>query len=240
MDGNQGALSAKVRNGHLLMKTSSLLKLFPAVFLFLAGGTSLVRAETFTLELMAGTAYNFPTPLTIHQNGYPDLQFTANYDTKPFGPFTPYYSWRASLWEGNQAWEIQQVHHRLFLTNPPPEVQYFSIHYGYNYILLGHAWKYTYFTLHTDIGPIFTNPQNTVRGQVLFTYGTGIFDQGYDFSGVGAQVAVSRAFRVWGATFVVADIGLIGGWAWTVPVANGSADVPTLGIHFHLGTGIGF
>ena len=219
------------------MKSS---KIFQILFLgaFLSG-PSLHGATPFTFEFMGGTAFNFPTPLTIHQSGYPDLQFSADYDTKPFGPYTPYYAWRAALWDKNEAWELEQVHHRLFLTNPPPEVQNFSIHYGYNFFLFGHAWKNPDFIFHLGTGPVITNPENTVRGQVLHTWGTGIFDQGYDFSGWGIQAAASRNFQVWESAFVTADIGLIGGWAWTVPVVNGSADVPTLGLHFHLGAGFG-
>jgi hypothetical protein len=100
-------------------------------------------AQGFTFEAMSGSALNLPTPLTVSQNGYPDIRFSAHYDTKPFGPFYPYYSWRASFWnqEHDQAWEITQVHHRLFLANNPPEIQFFAIHFGYNFYMFGHAWK---------------------------------------------------------------------------------------------------
>src|SRR3970040_349567 len=96
----------------------------------------------FSLEFMTGTAFNFPTPLTVQQAGQPDIHLTAEYDTKPFGPSTPYYAWRASLWEGAGAWEVGQVHHRLFLKNPPPEIEYFAVHYGYNLFYLGRAWQW--------------------------------------------------------------------------------------------------
>jgi hypothetical protein len=78
-----------------------------------------------------------------------------------------------------------------------------------------------------------------VRGQVLHTGGTGIFDAGYDFSGFGAQVAVSRDFYFSGNFFVTLDAGLMAGWA-RVPVADGSADVPNLSLHGRLGPGFSF
>jgi hypothetical protein len=209
------------------------------LFFSILGSAPPSRAQVFSLELMGGTAYNFPTPLTVRQEGYPDIHLTADYDTKPLGPYAPYYSWRASLWDKNEAWEIQQVHHRLFLTDPPPEIQNFSIHYGYNFFLLGHAWKKGDFILHADAGILITNPENTVRGQVLHTGGTGIFDAGYDFSGFGAQVAVSRDFYFSKNLFVALDVGLMAGWA-RVPVADGSADVPNLSLHGRLGPGFSF
>ncbi len=58
--------------------------------------TAMAGAQTFTFEAMGGSAYNFPTPLTVSQAGYPDIRLSAHYDTKPFGPFYPYYSWRTS------------------------------------------------------------------------------------------------------------------------------------------------
>jgi hypothetical protein len=196
------------------------------------------QAGSLTLEIMGGSAYNLPSPLTIHQTGYPDLNLTANFDTKPFGPYLPYYALRASLWEKDQAWEFEILHHRLFLTNPPPEVQNYSIHFGYTYFMAGHAWRNPDFILHLDAGPIITNPENTVRGQKLKTDNQGILDLGYYFSGLGTQVSVSRDLYFWGSAFVVLEVGVAGGWAWDVPVANGSSEVPTLGLHGHLGTGI--
>jgi hypothetical protein len=77
-----------------------------AVCLVLAGATP-VDAQTMSLDLMVGSAYNVPTPLTVRQNGYPDIRMTARYDTKPFGPFAPYYSWRLNVWNGDRAWEVQ-------------------------------------------------------------------------------------------------------------------------------------
>ncbi|HTC21105.1 MAG TPA: hypothetical protein VK859_09670 [bacterium] len=208
-------------------------------FLLLWGAAESAPAQTLSLELMAGSAYNFPTPLTVHQAGYPDIHLTADYNTEPFGPYTPYYAWRFSLWDKDEAWEFEQVHHRLFLTDPPPEIQNFSIHFGYNFFLLGHAWKRGDFIFHADAGILITNPENTVRGQVLRTGGTGIFDAGYNFSGLGCQVAVSRDFYFAKNFYLVLDVGLMAGWA-VVPVANGSADVPNISLHGRLGPGFSF
>ena len=208
-------------------------------FLFLLGGNPL-DAEDFTLELMGGTALNFPTPLTVRQSGQPDLQLSANYDTKPFGPYTPYYAWRTSLWDHDQAWEFGQVHHRIFLTNPPPEIQVFAIHFGYNYFFLGHAWKRGGLIYHLAVGPVITNPENTVRGQKLHTTGTGLFDAGYDFSGIGAEASISKNIYFAKNGFISLEVAFIAGWAWWVPVFDGSADVPNMALHGHIGTGFSF
>ena len=143
------------------------------------------EAQSFSVEALTGSAYNLPTPLTVRQSGYPDIRFSAHYDTKPFGPYYPYYSWRASFWNDahDQAWELTQVHHRLFLANNPPEIQFFAIHFGYNLYMGGHAWKRHGFIFHVDGGILICSPENTVRGRKLDTQGTGILDSGYTVAG---------------------------------------------------------
>jgi len=212
-----------------------------ALLCFLGWGLpNSLRAEDFSLEIMGGSALNFPTPLTVRQSGYPDIHLTANYDTKPFGPYTPYYAWRASFWNGQEAWEIGQVHHRIFLTNPPPEIQVFAIHFGYNYFFLGHAWKRGGLIYHLAVGPIIANPENTVRGLKLHTAGTGLFDAGYDFSGIGAEASLSKNIYLSNNFFISLEAAFIAGWAWWVPIVDGSADVPNTALHGHIGTGFSF
>jgi hypothetical protein len=198
--------------------------------------TGVLRAETFSFELMTGDAYNVPTLLDVRQNGYPDIEIPAQYDTKPFGPYAPYYSWRAALWDKDEAWEFVQLHQRIFLVNTTPEVNFFAIHFGYNFFMVGHAWRRNGFIFHLDGGVLITNPQNTIRGQVLNTYNTGILDQGYDFSGFGAQAAVSRPIYFFHNAYINLELGLSSGWA-TVPVVNGTAYAPNIAIHGRVGMG---
>lgn len=203
--------------------------------------SGVARAQTFTFEAMSGSAYNVPTPLTVQQSGYPEIRFSAHYQTKPFGPYYPYYSWRASLWNErhDQAWEFTQVHHRLFLANNPPEIQYFAIHFGYNFYMAGHAWKRRGFIFHVDGGVLICSPENTVRGKQLETGGTGILDSGYTLAGGGGEVAVSRQFPLSRRIFIVADAALLAGRG-RVPVVDGSATVPNVGLHGKAGVGFTF
>jgi len=194
-------------------------------------------AQGLTLEFLTGTALNLPTGLTVRQAGFPDLSFTAHYDTDPFGPGTPYYALRALFWEGTEAWEIGMLHQRLFLKDPPPDIQFFAIHYGYNFFLLGRAWRTGDFTLHATGGPILTSPENRVRGRVYYTSG-GLLGSGYHLSGFGVVGSISRDLRLGERAFLVLDLGLSSGWTWDVPVVDGSADVPNLALHFQLGFGV--
>ena len=196
-------------------------------------------SKTFTA--FAGSALNIPTPLTIRQSGEPIIRFTARYDTKPFGPQAPYYGWRLEFWNDKRdsAWEARQVHHRLFLTNNPPEVQVFAIHYGYNFFMAGHAWRLGSFVYHLDAGVIVVAPQNTIRGKVLPTRNANLFDAGYKLGGAGAELAVSHQTSLSDRFYVTSNFGLMFGWA-RVPVVDGSADVPNVSLHAQVGIGVRF
>jgi hypothetical protein len=195
-----------------------------------------VRGQVSML-IMGGDAYNFPTPLTVHQYGYPDIKLTARYDTRPFKPQTPYYAWRASLWNGDGGWELGQIHHRVFLANPPPSIQFFAIHYGYDYYFLGYGWKRGGFVYHLGMGPIVTSPQTIIRDMVRPEAGTGILDAGYYFSGIGAQAAVEKDVHISRHVFLAFEVALTVGDAWWVPVADGHADVPNVALHGQIGVG---
>lgn len=212
------------------------LLLFTALAAFIPVSVFAASSPVFSFEFMTGTALNFPTPLTVQQTGFPDIRLTAEYDTKPFGPSIPYYSWRAALWDKEGAWEIGQVHHRIFLKNPPLEIEYFAVHFGYNFFYAGRSWRWEDYLFHLECGPLITNPETSVRGMVLNTSGTFI-DGGYYLSGLGFSTVLSRNFYLTKDIYLAGEIALLAGFAWWVPVANGSADVPTLGLHGRLGVG---
>ena len=190
---------------------------------------------------MTGSAYNVPTPLTIRQEGYPDIRMTAHYQTKPFGPFAPYYSWRVNVWNDARtaAWEVQQVHHRLFLQNTTADVQRFEIHYGYNFFLFGRAWASHGFVLHASGGVIAPNPASEIRGKSLNTPDPGALDVSYRVSGIGAALSISKRAMLTRYIGGMADAGILGGRASAL-VRDGHATVPTLGFHGHLGLTVAF
>ena len=210
---------------------------FAAVLVF----PSSARAQKVTVDLMTGSAYNVPTPLTIRQDGYPIIRMTAHYDTKPFRPFAPYYSWRVNFWNHSHtaSWEVQQVHHRLFLSNTTADVQRFEIHYGYNYFLFGRAWMVRGFALHAGAGVVAPNPASEIRGKFLNTSDPGALDVNYRIGGVGAGGSISRHATLIKHLGVLADGGVLGGRV-KVPVRDGNATVPNLGFHGHVGLSVSF
>jgi hypothetical protein len=96
----------------------------------------------WAVELFTGTAVSAPSNLTIRQAGEPDISFTAHYDTKPFkSSSAPYYGFRVSRWWGRWGGFFDDLHHKLYLTDNPPEVETFEVTYGYNLFSLGAGYR---------------------------------------------------------------------------------------------------
>jgi hypothetical protein len=75
--------------------------------------------QRWTFEVSGGSAFHVPTPLKIHQRGEPDIELSARYDTRPWSD-APYYALRVGRWIGARGWELELIHHKLYLRNEPP------------------------------------------------------------------------------------------------------------------------
>ena len=181
-----------------------------------------------------GTVWNLRTPLKIHQSGFEDVRVRARYETRPFE--VPLY-WMARLErsEGPLGWALALVHHKLHLTNLPPEVDEFSITHGYNLLTVERIWRDGPFTRSFGAGVVITHPENTVRGRKLAEDG-GPLGRGYHLSGPVVSMALARELRLAGGWFLPLECRTTAAWA-RVPVVDGHADAPNLAVHWLFGIG---
>ena len=96
---------------------------------------------------------------------------------------------------GRARWELELVHHKLYLQNPPPEVQAFQITHGFNFITLNRRWPVYGFGLRAGAGIVLAHPQTTIRGRA-FPENGGAFGLGWYVSGPAAQVGLERRIRL--------------------------------------------
>ena len=200
----------------------------------LAAGALLCPPEALAdwqIEAFTGTAHNFTTPLTVRQPGSPDFRMDARYDTKPFTG-SPYYSARLGWWKGSSGWEVQFLHHKLYLDNPSDEVSHLEISHGYNMVTVNRAWERRGLILRGGAGIVYTFPETTVRGRKRPVLG-------YDFSGVTAAAGLGGRWPRNGRLSLSGELKLTFTWA-TIPVFEGEADVPNHALHFLAGLGYRF
>jgi hypothetical protein len=183
----------------------------------------------YGVQLLVGVPFNVPTPLTIRQHGEPDVHVTARYATHPFS--SPiYYGVSVFRRDGGHEWSLELVHHKLYLEQPPPDVETFSVSHGYNLVLLSHGLEVAP-GVWTRLGGglVVAHPESTVRGKTLPQNG-GPFGLGFHLAGAVLSGGVEGRVPL-GDRLRLAIGGRITGAYAIVPVVNGSARVPNVAIH---------
>ncbi len=189
------------------------------------GPTQDVKLQTY-VSVGAGLQHNVPLPLVIRQSGYPDLRLTGRFDTRPFAE-VPYYDVKVGMARKPWAFELELVHHKLYLVNRPAEVDTFEMTHGYNPILLNAVREEWNVVFRAGAGIVLTHPETTVRG-LRFPETGGVLS--WYVSGPAAQAGVSN-WLDFGRHFSAGVEGkVVGAWA-RVPVVEGSADVPNVSLH---------
>lgn len=184
----------------------------------------------WSIDVSAGSAQSLPTRLVIRQQGEPDIDFIARYRTRPLAE-VPYYDVRI----GRNGWELELVHHKLYLENRPAEVALFEITHGYNLILANRAFTVGGFQLRPGAGIVLAHPEATIRGE-RFDESRGILRTGWYVSGPAAQLGFGREFPLGRHWAIAGELKATAAWA-RVPVPRGTADVPNLAGHALVGVG---
>jgi hypothetical protein len=188
------------------------------------------------LELSTGSAYSFRTRLSLRQSGFEEVRLRGRYETRPFED-APYYSVRLSWWRGGGGWEVELLHHKVYLANPPAEVQSFQVSHGYNLLTLAHAWPRRSWVLRAGGGIVIAHPESRVRGASGPVTG-GLLDTGYFLTGPAFEVGVGRRWHLGRWAFLATEGSLTLARA-RVPIAVGDATVPNAALHARVGLGLG-
>jgi hypothetical protein len=186
-------------------------------------------------QVFAGSSVNLPSPLHIVQDGQPDIDLTGHWATRPFQD-TPYYGARLALWHGDRGWLLDFTHHKMYLTNPPAEVQFFRITNGLNMVTVSRGFRHGDFSYAFGAGPVFTFPVTRVRGRE--NGGGRGFWGGYFLSGATLMASATRRVPVAGPFFFSLD-GRASASYVRIPVGGGHASVPNVALHLHVGVGVG-
>ena len=196
------------------------------------------KRKSVSVEFFGGASFSLPImPLTLKQDGYDDISFTAHYETKPFDKH-PYYAYRLGRWVDGKAWEIELVHHKIHLTNNPAEVQHFEVSHGYNLLTVNRAWDTRHLIYRVGLGLVIAHPESTVRNKPFYEMDGGFKGDGnYYVAGPTAQFAVQKNLLIWKSLYLAGEAKLTASYA-TVPIAEGDAVAPNTALHLLLGLGI--
>jgi hypothetical protein len=193
----------------------------------------LAAASEWRFEAATGTAHSFASSLTLELARRPETQLDADWETHPFDGAI-YYSLRVSRFERGGGWEIQLLHHKLYLANPSPPVGRFEVSHGYNLVTVARALERGGFTGRLGVGVVVAHPETVIDGQPQPA------DQsGYVLTGPAFVLGAGRSFDLGRRAFLEGELGFSFAWA-RVPVAGGHAGVPNRAVHALVGLGVRF
>jgi hypothetical protein len=187
----------------------------------------------WSVAAFAGTAWNARTRLVIRQEGSADLAFTARYATRAFEP-PFYYAVRIGRWRGGGGWDLELLHHKIYLQDPPPEVGRFEVTHGYNLLTFQRGWGGTAGRVRVGAGVVVGHAASEIRGR--YQDGGGNLFGGYHLAGPVLQVGAGRTWGLTGPLAALLESRATAAWA-EVPVAGGSATVPNVALHLLGGVG---
>jgi len=134
-------------------KMKKLISILPFILILL---TAINAQKRWIVEWHGGEVYNLPVPVTISQQGYPDIKFTARYRTDALSP-PIYWNLRLSRWRNDRSWEFELVHQKLYLDNTTPEVQKFNISHGFNMITINRGYDIKTWQCRAGAGIVLTH-----------------------------------------------------------------------------------
>jgi hypothetical protein len=192
-------------------------------------------ASGWSVQAAIGFPFDLSLPVTIRQRGEAPIHVHPHWATRPFeSPI--YWDLRVARWSAGTEWSVDLLHHKLYLRNPPPEVQEFSISHGYNLLFVSHAREVGRDTwARVGAGVVVAHPESTVRSRTFD--GEGPLGGGYYLGGPTFVVGAERRFFPAGALFVSVQALATASWV-RVPVAGGSASVPDVSVHALGGVGL--
>jgi hypothetical protein len=191
------------------------------------------NAQRWTAEIFAGTAWSLPMPLLIEQPGEKPIHFKARYSTRPWKG-SPYYAYRL----GYQQWTAELVHHKVYLENPPPEIEHFEVSHGYNlaYVSRMITEPAAPLIFRLGLGLVIGHPEGRIRGNAINPVKS-FLGGGYHISGISLQLGISRRLGVGNNFFVNPDAKLTAAWARMPLAGGGFVQVPNVALHTLLGLG---
>jgi len=203
-----------------------------------AAGPGSAQAGSFSFDIFLGAPVNFDSQLKITQAGHEDLEIDAQWSSEPFKVPT-YWDLRAIYWTSpTRGWAVDLCHNKLFLDDPPPEVQYFSVSHGLNLLTCQRLWVVAGNLVLVAAGVVVSHPENSVRNRQLVETG-GQYGGGYYLAGPVLGAGVGRRFMLWRGLYGALE----GRFTWchaTVPVADGEASFASATLHLMFGLGWAF
>jgi hypothetical protein len=192
--------------------------------------------ERFEIDFFLGASKNFNSKLEITQAEQRTLDFHATYDSRSFEQ-PLYYTVRFSWLFETSGLELQLVHHKVHLTNPPPEIANFEVSHGFNLLTLNYVIRSLPLDVRFGVGLVAGHTESIVRNLSL-SGGGSVFGE-YAITGPAFIAGAGHPFPILSRLVMIPEVYLSAARA-RLPVADGEASLFNVALHVMLGVGVRF
>lgn len=206
-----------------------------AVFSLIIFQFSEAQRAKWDFEIYSGFIYNLPSPLKVSQEGYPDIKLWARYKSESL-KLPPYYDLRITRMMGDKGWDFEFFHHKITLTNNPPEIHHFACTHGYNMFTFKRVFTRNGFIYRFGPGFVLPHVENQVRNQQLDET-KGIGGTSYYIAGIAAVAAADKRFYATDWFYIALEAKVTASHT-VVPVVDGKGRISLITVHGILGLGI--
>ena len=126
-------------------------------------------------------------------------------------------------------WQLQFIHHKLYLMNPPKVIQHFEITHGFNLFTLNQSLNYKDVYFIGGIGVVLPHTESEVRYQ-KYSSKNGILGTEYSITGPAFVLGIGKRIKLSSKVYFLFEGQFTSVWA-TVRVAKGEAQVSNFAIH---------
>jgi hypothetical protein len=185
----------------------------------------------WSFDLLIGDAYNADSRTRIEHATLDNVSFTGDYDTRGLeGPL--HYAWRIARWEDARGWELQLLHHKLFLQNPPAGVDALSISHGFNIVTINRAFEYRGWQMRAGLGPVITHAEARILGTA--------YDGPYEIAGAAVLVGVGRRLELGRHFYLLGEVAATYGYIHAEPDGAPNLEVTIRNPALHAQAGVGY
>jgi hypothetical protein len=189
------------------------------------------RTPDWSFELLAGDAYNADSRTRIRHSELGNLSFAGDYQTR--GLDSPlHYAWRIARWEQGKAWELQLLHHKIYLQNRPAGVDALSVSHGFNILTMNRAIEYSGWRIRAGVGPVITHAEARILGTS--------YDGPYEIAGAAALIGVGRRLRLGTHWHLLAEATGTFGYMRAKPDGASPLEVTVRNPALHVQAGVGY
>lgn len=188
---------------------------------------------TWSIELLLGDAYDLDSSTRIEHGTLGRQAISGDYETRGLeAPF--HYAWRIARWQENGAWELQLLHHKLYLKNRPAGVDSLSVSHGFNIVSFNRAWVSGGWLIRAGIGPVITHAEANIAGTV--------YDGPYELAGAAILAGAGRKLTLGTHFYLLGEISASLGWISAHPRGEPDLkfDIRNPALHAQIGAGYRF